>query len=218
MKIEWGKVAGFATAGLLVAAPAWAQTSGSAGTSGTGSTGSSTSSGTSKSGDRLGGSSSTSPSTSGSTSSDSSKSGSAGSMGSTGSTGSSSTGSSASSSPSASSSASAMGNELTGKVQKFDKAKHEITLALKVSDSTQVTKDGQTATLSDIKEGDQVRASFSGDDVTKIEVMSKSSSHGSGSSSSMGTSGSSSSPSSSGSTGSSSSPSSSGSQTGKKGY
>ncbi len=67
-------------------------------------------------------------------------------------------------------------NEVTGKVDKFDQAKKELTLRLPVSDDTQVTKDGKRATLSDIKEGDQVRASFSGSGdqlkVNRIDVMS----------------------------------------------
>ena len=57
--------------------------------------------------------------------------------------------------------------ELTGMVEKFDCRAKELTLQnsdkkLKVTDSTRVMKDGQSASLSDIKEGDQVRASFSG--------------------------------------------------------
>ncbi|HEX9049540.1 MAG TPA: hypothetical protein VF841_03320 [Anaeromyxobacter sp.] len=74
------------------------------------------------------------------------------------------------------SSATAGSNEVTGKVQKFDKKNNELSLKLKLSPSTQVTKDGQTASLSDIKEGDEVRASFSGSEVTQIEVMPKGSS------------------------------------------
>ncbi|ABS26405.1 conserved hypothetical protein [Anaeromyxobacter sp. Fw109-5] len=71
-------------------------------------------------------------------------------------------------------------NELTGTVQKFDRETKELTLAnsdktLKVSESTTVMKDGQAGTLSDIKEGEQVRASFSGSgdtlQVSQIEVM-----------------------------------------------
>jgi Cu/Ag efflux protein CusF len=87
-------------------------------------------------------------------------------------------------------------NQVTGKVGKIDKTNKEITLSLKVSDSTQVTKDGQRASLTDIKEGDQVRASFSGSgeslQVTEIEVMSPGStgSMGTGTSSDLGTSGS----------------------------
>ena len=78
------------------------------------------------------------------------------------------------------SSAAASAQELTGTVEKFDQSSKELKLTnsdkkLKVSDSTQVTKDGQKASLSDIKEGDQVRASYSGSgdtlEVITIEVM-----------------------------------------------
>ncbi len=69
-----------------------------------------------------------------------------------------------------------MQNEVTGKVDKFDQTKKELTLRLPISDDTQVTKDGKRATLSDIKEGDQVRASFSGSGdqlkVNRIDVVS----------------------------------------------
>jgi hypothetical protein len=75
---------------------------------------------------------------------------------------------------------------VTGKVDKLDKSKNQLSLQLKVSESTQVMKDGQTASLSDIKEGDQVRASFSSSgQVERIDVMSSGSS---GSSSSPGSS------------------------------
>ncbi len=67
-------------------------------------------------------------------------------------------------------------NEVTGRVEKLDQAKKELTLRLSVSDDTQVTKDGKRASLSDIKEGDQVRASFTGSGdqikVNRIDVMS----------------------------------------------
>jgi hypothetical protein len=90
---------------------------------------------------------------------------------------------------------------VTGKVEKLDKSKNQISLQLKVSDSTQVMKNGQTASLADIKEGDQVRASFTpSGQVDRIDVMSSgsgssgsssgSSSPGSSSGSSSGTSGS----------------------------
>jgi hypothetical protein len=115
----------------------------------------------------------------------------------------------------ASSSASSR-NQIEGKVDKFNQSSKELTLSLKLSDSTQVTKDGQRATLSDIKEGDQVRASFSGSgeslQVTRIEVMSAAGSTGSGSSGSMSPSTAPGSSGSSGSTG--SSPGSSGSSPG----
>ncbi len=81
-------------------------------------------------------------------------------------------------------------------MDKLDKSKNQLSLQLKVSDSTQVMKNGQPASLSDIKEGDQVRASFSPTgQVDRIDVMgsgSSGSSPGSSSSphSSSGTSGS----------------------------
>jgi hypothetical protein len=73
---------------------------------------------------------------------------------------------------------------VTGKVDKLDKSKNQLSLQLKVSDSTQVMKNGQTATLSDIKEGDQIRASFSSTgQVERIDVMGSGSSGSTGSSS-----------------------------------
>jgi Cu/Ag efflux protein CusF len=65
--------------------------------------------------------------------------------------------------------------ELTGKVQKFDHEKLTLTLGgkqLKLTDTTTVTKAGQPASHHDIKEGDEVRASFSPDtlQVSSIEV------------------------------------------------
>jgi hypothetical protein len=74
------------------------------------------------------------------------------------------------------------GNQVMGKVDKVDKSNNQLSLQLKVSDSTQVMKDGHTASLSDIKEGDQVRASLSSSgQVQRIDVMS--SGHGMGGSS-----------------------------------
>lgn len=101
-------------------------------------------------------------------------------------------------------------NEITGKVEKFDESSNELTLSLKVSDKTQVTKDGKTASLSDIEEGDQVRASFTGSgenlQVTRIEVMSEGAKSGaSPSGSGMGSGGSGAAPGSSGTSGSGSS-------------
>jgi len=76
-------------------------------------------------------------------------------------TGSSSTGSTADPA------ATAEGNSLQGKVEKFDRSKNTLTLSgtdktIKLDSSTKVMKDGSSATLDDIKEGDQVRASYSG--------------------------------------------------------
>jgi hypothetical protein len=120
-------------------------------------------------------------------------------------------------------SASAGGSQVTGKVDKIDQSKKELSLKLKVDESTQIMKDGQRATLSDIKEGDQVRASFSGGEVQRIDVMSgggsgrSGSSGSSGSSSSPGSSGSSSGTGSSGSSGSGSSSGHSGGSSGSSG-
>ncbi len=174
MRNGWGVMTGLGMAAVLIAAtPAWAG------------------------GDKAGSMGSTSdPSASGSTSSDTSRSGSAsGSVGSGSTMGTSpdATHGTASGSTASDPSASAMGssastNEVTGKVEKFDRSNKELTLSLKVSDTTQVTKDGQTASLSDIKEGDQIRASFSGSgetlEVTQIEVMSKGSKSSTGTGSS----------------------------------
>jgi Cu/Ag efflux protein CusF len=65
--------------------------------------------------------------------------------------------------------------ELTGKVQKVDHEKKTLTLGgkeLKLTDTTTVTKAGQPSSHADIKEGDEVRASFSPDtlQVSSIEV------------------------------------------------
>jgi len=68
-------------------------------------------------------------------------------------------------------------------VKKIDKDKHSLKISsstgseqeLKVADSATITRDGSQAGLDQIKEGDQVRASFdaSGSNVSKIEVTSK---------------------------------------------
>lgn len=82
---------------------------------------------------------------------------------------------------------------VTGKVEKVDKSKHTIQLSgfdhkLKVDSSTSVMKDGARASFEDIREGDRVRASYSGSGdeptATRIDVMSKGSSSGSSGSSS----------------------------------
>jgi colicin import membrane protein len=153
-------------AGLLVAAlPAHAQSSTSAGSS----TGSS-SSDKEKSG-------ATSPSSSGSMGGTTSEP----SSGSSTSSGAMGAGSSAGTASATGDTSATAGQQLTGTIQKFDKDSKELTLAnsdkkLKVSDDTKVMKDGQKGSLSDIKEGDQVRASYSGTgdtlQVTTLEVMS----------------------------------------------
>jgi Cu/Ag efflux protein CusF len=72
-------------------------------------------------------------------------------------------------------------NELSGRVEKFDHESKTFTVAgkdLKVDSSTKVMKDGEKAELTDIQEGDEVRASYSGSGDTltadRIEVMPKS--------------------------------------------
>lgn len=151
--IGWGTVAGLGLAGLLAAArPATAQSGTSSDRMGSGST-----------------STTTTTDRSTTTTTDSSKD--------TGSA----TGSSTGTMGSGSTAMKDTSQELTGTVEKFDHASKELTLAnsskkLKISDDTTVMKDGQAATLTDIQEGDQVRASFSGSgdtlQVSRIEVMS----------------------------------------------
>jgi Cu/Ag efflux protein CusF len=80
--------------------------------------------------------------------------------------GSTSSGASASTDPSTSSTSGHF-DALTGKVERFDRSNNELTLAgsdrkLKLDSSTKVMRDGSRASIDDIKEGDQVRASYSG--------------------------------------------------------
>ena len=73
--------------------------------------------------------------------------------------------------------------ELSGVVKDVDKDKHSLKISsesgadqeLKVADSAKITRDGSQASLDQIKEGDQVRASFdaSGTQASTIEVNSK---------------------------------------------
>jgi Cu/Ag efflux protein CusF len=73
--------------------------------------------------------------------------------------------------------------ELSGVVKKVDKDKRSLKISsttggeqeLKVADGATITRDGAQAGLDQIKEGDQVRASFdaSGSQASKIEVNSK---------------------------------------------
>ena len=68
-------------------------------------------------------------------------------------------------------------------MKKVDKDKQSLKISsttgaeqeLKVGSSATITRDGSQATLDQIKEGDQVRASLnaSGDQASKIEVQSK---------------------------------------------
>jgi hypothetical protein len=193
MNVRKGVVAGLGIASLLVALPAMGQSS----------TGSS--SGSPDPSSSSGGSSGLGSGSTGSSSSPGSSSGSSGSMGSDSSSAG-GTGSSASSDMSGKS-------HVMGTVDKFDQGTHQLSLQLKVDSTTRVMKNGQKASLSDIKEGDQVRASLdSTGQVQRIDIMSG------GSSGSSGTSGRSTSPGSSGSSGSmGSSPGSSGSSGGSSG-
>lgn len=73
--------------------------------------------------------------------------------------------------------------ELSGVVKKIDKDKRSLKISsptggeqeLKIAESATITRDGNQAALDQIKEGDQVRASFdaSGNKASKIEVNSK---------------------------------------------
>lgn len=157
-KMAWGF--GLAAALALLAGQARAQSSGATGTgtSGTSSDTTGTNRGTSGS---SGNTSDTSRDTSGS-------------MGSMG-TGSTSSGASASTDQSTSSTSGHF-DALAGKVQRFDRSKNELTLSgsdrkLKLDSTTKVMRDGARASIDDIKEGDQVRASFSGSGDT-LEVKS----------------------------------------------
>lgn len=74
-------------------------------------------------------------------------------------------------------------NELSGVVKKIDKDKRSLKISsltgkdqdLKVATSATITRDGTQSSLDQIKEGDEVRASFdaSGSQVSKIDVNSK---------------------------------------------
>ncbi len=82
---------------------------------------------------------------------------------------------------------------LQGKVEKFDRSKNTLTLSgsdktLKVDSSTMVMKNGLSATLDDIKEGDEIRASYSGSGNTvKVKSLDIVAAAPTGSSSGMGT-------------------------------
>ncbi len=75
------------------------------------------------------------------------------------------------------------GNELSGEVKKVDKDKQSVKISsptggeqeLKVASGATITRDGTQASLDQLKEGDQVRASFdpSSKQATKLEVQSK---------------------------------------------
>jgi hypothetical protein len=72
------------------------------------------------------------------------------------------------------------GTEVRGTVDGVDPASNELTLAgkrsaLTVTDETRIVKDGRRAALSDVREGDEVRASYDASgqtqQVTRLEVM-----------------------------------------------
>ncbi len=75
------------------------------------------------------------------------------------------------------------GNELSGEVKKVDKDKQSVQISsptggeqeLKIASGATITRDGTQASLDQLKEGDQVRASFdpSSKQATKLEVQSK---------------------------------------------
>ena len=79
---------------------------------------------------------------------------------------------------------SASASELSGTVKKVDKAKRSVSIStpmggeqeLKISQSATITRDGSTAGLEQLKEGEQVRASFdpASKEATKLEIQSKS--------------------------------------------
>jgi len=74
-------------------------------------------------------------------------------------------------------------NELSGTLKKVDKDKKMVEIStsagpaqkLKIADTATITKDGSQAGLDQLKEGDEVRASFdpSSQQATKLEVSSK---------------------------------------------
>jgi hypothetical protein len=79
-------------------------------------------------------------------------------------------------------------HELTGRVESFDRSQNTLTISgteLEIDSSTEVMRDGTRASISDIKEGDQVRASFTGSGDTaaarRIEVMTQGASGSEGS-------------------------------------
>jgi len=74
-------------------------------------------------------------------------------------------------------------NQIQGRVQNFDRSNNTLTLSgsdkpLHVDSSTVILKDGGNASVGDIKEGDQIRASFANQagetlQVQRLEVMTK---------------------------------------------
>ncbi len=76
-----------------------------------------------------------------------------------------SSGSSTGSAATSGTSSTKSGTELQGKVEKFNRSKNTLTLSgsdktLRVDSSTKVMKNGSSASLDDIKEGDEIRAAI----------------------------------------------------------
>jgi len=73
-----------------------------------------------------------------------------------------------------------MSDEVQGKVKSVDTSKNALTLSdgkqLNLDPSLAVTKDGKPATIADIKEGDEVRASYAPGSTTKVQQLTVSSS------------------------------------------
>jgi Cu/Ag efflux protein CusF len=182
-KLGWSMVAGLGVAGLLVASPLARAQSGSStqNPQGTGSSGT-TSSGTGSSGTKSSGTGSSGTTSSGTGSSGTTSSGTGSSGTASSGTGSSDTAASGTGS-SSTAGASASASQVTGKIKKYDKDSKTVTLdssdrKLKLSEKTKVMKDGAKASMSDLKEGENVRASYAPTadqtapiDVLTIEVM-----------------------------------------------
>jgi len=82
------------------------------------------------------------------------------------------TGSSTGKQGSSSSSQDTKGKTVQGKVKSVDKKSNEVTLSsgehLKLDPNASLTKGGKAASIDDLKEGDQVRASMSGDQANTV--------------------------------------------------
>lgn len=67
------------------------------------------------------------------------------------------------------------GTKLRGSVKSVDPSAKQVTLAdgqhLEIDASTKITRDGKRASLRDLKQGDDVRASFSPGNDTKVEQI-----------------------------------------------
>jgi hypothetical protein len=112
-------------------------------------------------------------------------------------TGTGSSGSTTSSSPGTAASTTTHGDQIVGRVDRIDRSTNTMSLngkMLKLDSSTEVTKDGARASLNDIQEGDQVRASYAGSgdtlNVQRVDVLSSGSAGSRDSSSTSGSTGS----------------------------